>query len=104
MLPPPLRLLRTVTEDGMFMPRAEPLLGDPLGGVSTGAGNFDLAFCTRSSKLCILPRKLRNWTIEDDFGRPVGMFGCFSAGLPRLCLYVEFGCVLPAIAIDEPRA
>lgn len=54
------RPLRIVTDAGIWLPRAEPLLGDPLGGVSMGAGSLDLALCTRSSKLCIFPRKLRS--------------------------------------------
>jgi len=55
-----LRPLRMVTEAGMWLLRADPLLGDPLGGVSIGAGSFDLALCTRSSRFCIFPRRLRS--------------------------------------------
>ena len=35
-------LRRTVIEEGMCSPRAEPALGDPV-GVLPGAGSFDLA-------------------------------------------------------------
>lgn len=59
-LPGFFRLVRIVTDAGTWLLKALPLLGDPLGGVSTGAGNLDLAFCTLSSRLCILPRRLRS--------------------------------------------
>ena len=37
-----LLLLRTVTDEGMLSPNAEPARGDPL-GVLPGAGSFDRA-------------------------------------------------------------
>ena len=42
-LPFVLFLERTVTDEGTWLPNAEPLCGEDLGGVLTGAGNFDLA-------------------------------------------------------------
>jgi hypothetical protein len=36
-------LLRTVTEEGMLLPRADVLLGDDLSGVRAGAGSFDFS-------------------------------------------------------------
>jgi len=44
----------------MRFPSAEPLLGDPFGGVSLGAGSFDFAVCTRSSSFFIFPFRFQN--------------------------------------------
>lgn len=104
-LPAGFRRLRIVTDAGTWLPSALPLRGDPLGGVSTGAGSFDLAFCTLSSKLCIFPRRLRSCMIEEDLGRPegapVGRTGRLA--LVRLCLYVEVACVLLIAGTEGPR-
>ena len=89
----------------MWLLRTDPVLGEPLGGVSTGAGSFDLAFCTLSSRFCILPRKLRSLTMDEDFGNPEAAFeGRGRPALPRLCRYVEFVGGLLTTASDLPLA
>lgn len=48
-------LLRTVTEAGMKdCPTTEPLRGEARGGVDVGAGSFERADLSRSSKFVIL--------------------------------------------------
>lgn len=51
-------------------PSAESFRGDARGGVETGAGNFDLADCTRCSSLCICAVRLRICVRDVEFGKP----------------------------------
>lgn len=56
-----LTLLRMVTDEGRVSATPDPpaARGEPFGVLPPrGAGNFDLADCTRSSIFCILPLKL----------------------------------------------
>lgn len=74
MVLPVLRFLeRRVTEEGMavvgvgtWVPRAEVGRGDARGGVLTGPGSLERADWTRSSRFCILERRLRRCIMEDD--------------------------------------
>lgn len=64
LLPGRRMLLRMVTEVG----KSSSSVGPVFGVLFLGAGNLDLADCTRSSIFCILPRRFRIWYNESDRG------------------------------------
>ena len=88
MVLPVLRFLeRRVTEEGMavagvgaWVPNAEVERGEARGGVLTGPGSLDRADWTRSSRFCILERRLRRCIMEEDWGR----LACGRESWPRV--------------------
>jgi hypothetical protein len=103
-----LMLLRIVTDAGKLSFSSALVLGDPLGVRSLfGAGNFDLAECTRSSIFCILPRRFLIWYSESDLGKgsvPVRLGREVTRGRGGGLMAFASDVDMPALeAVDGPR-